>query len=96
MAENPVTRFAVASITLTNGKSFQLVHDLDLAVWDRLVDKWSRTTKKPTATSLIIYIKDRRPYCICVTKQQFDEITAGKSSPATKAEWEAENFGRNE
>lgn len=90
MALNPVTRLSVATITLFDGRSYSLVHDLDAAVWARLLAKWGRTSNKPTVWALIEYVKKRRPYCICVTKAQYDIVTAGLAVPASKEEWDAQ------
>jgi hypothetical protein len=89
--QNPVTRLTVAHVELSNGTKFSLVHDLDQAIWARLLDRWKRKASTLTQASLIFWVKDRRPHCICVSKKDFDEITAGKSVPATKEEYEAEN-----
>ncbi len=88
--KNPVTRLVVVTIELTNGTSFQIVHNLSEAKGDALIAKWMRKTKRPTALNLIHYIRDRAD-CICVTKEQYDEVTAGKVVHATKEEYEAEN-----
>lgn len=91
MEQNPVTRLTVAHIELTNGLKFSIVHDLEEGAWGSLFERWQRKAKKHTAYSLIVWIKERKPHCICVTKADFDSITAGKSVPATKAEYDAEN-----
>lgn len=91
MEQYPVTRLCVSAVELSNGVHFKIVHDLEETVWASMFTRWCRKTKRHTAVSLIEYIKGKRPHCICVTKAQYDEITAGKSIPATKEEWEAEN-----
>lgn len=92
--QDPVTRLCVSTVNLNTGLSFKIVHDLDESVWASQFNRWMKKTKLHTPGSLISWIKERKPFCICVTKAQFDEMTAGKSTPATKEEWEAENPAR--
>lgn len=88
---NPVTKLTISTVQLSTGLEFKLVHDLAETTWAALFNRWLRKAKQHTARSLIEFIKNRKPHCICVTKAQYDEITAGKSVAATKEEWEAEN-----
>ena len=93
MAQNPITRLCISTVSLNTGLSFKIVHDLDGDVWESQMHRWMRKSKLHTPGSLIDWIKARKPHCICVTKAQYDEITAGNCIAATKEEWEAENPG---
>ena len=90
LTKNPITRLVVVTIQLTNGTEFSIVHNLPEAMGDALIAKWKRKTRRPTAMSLVQFIKERK-LCICVTKEQYDEVTKGKVVHATKEEYEAEN-----
>lgn len=94
MDQNPVTRLSVATVSLNTVLSFILVHDLPEQTWAGLFNRWMKKAKLHTPGSLISWIKIRKPHCICVAKAQFDKLTAGKSVPATRQEWEAENPGQ--
>jgi len=87
----PVTRLIVAKCELLNGDSFEVVTDLELSQWVSLSNKWLRKTKKITVESIIEYVCSRKPFCICVSKEDYDKITKGKVIEATKEEWEREN-----
>ena len=88
---NPVTRLTSATVELNTGQLFKIVHDLDPDAWKSQFDRWMRKAKRHTPGSLIEWIKERKPHCICVTKAQYDEIAAGHCVAATKEEWDTEN-----
>lgn len=87
---NPVTRFTIVTVQTSVTFPFQIVHDLDESFWSTQFDRWLEKAKNHNSDSLILWMKKKKPHCICVTKKDFDEITAGHSAPATKEEWEAE------
>ena len=87
----PITRLVLATVKPTAANAFQLVHDLDDATWVSLYNRWLRKAKRLDSYSLRCWIKDRKPTCICVTKAEYEQITAGKAVAATKEEYEAEN-----
>ena len=88
---NPVTRFVVATCKPTAAPAFTLVHDLDEATWTRLFNRWLAKSKRHDMNSLWCWIKDRKPHCICLPKAEYDRLTADKCTPATEAEWLAQN-----
>lgn len=102
MQENPITRLVIATLEMSDGSQIQIVHNLDPDTGDRLIERWRRKSRHHTAMNLVYWIKERRPYCICVTKEQYDqtirkyEAETGKSaySPATKEEYEQQERER--
>lgn len=73
---------------------FELVTDLvSETIFDKLYHEWfdHPSTKIWCVESLIMYIKDKHPDCICLLKKDYDSLTKGKVIEATKEEWEAEN-----
>ena len=87
----PVTRLILCRLNLPDGTFFEVITDLDISQWDSLSNKWLRKAKRLTQESIIVYVKERKPFCICVSKEDYDSITAGKVIPATKEDWEKEN-----
>lgn len=91
----PVTRLTVASVELSNGVKFQLVHDLKESGGNKSFEgsykQWIKKTRDFTANSFIRFVKNRQPDSIFLLKEDFDRITEGKTIPATKEEYDAEN-----
>lgn len=69
----------------TTPKEQKHFHDLYMEWFDH------PSTKMWCIEAFIIFFKERYPDRICVLYSDFKEITKGKSIPATKEEWEAEN-----
>jgi len=95
IAKPPVTRLAVIEGDC-NGK-FKIVTDFctqdDLQKFDEVYREWfdHPNTRMWCIESFIAYCNEKYPKRICLSYNDYIHITKGKSVPATKEEWEAEN-----
>ncbi len=91
----PVTRLAVIQGDC-NGP-FKIVTDFvsqkEQVAYDKLYLEWfdHPETRIWHITDFIRYFKSKHPKRICVLHEDYLSITKGKSVPATKEEWDAEN-----
>lgn len=94
VAKPPVTRLAVIEGDC-NGP-FKIVTDFcsqkEQAEFDRLYLEWfdHPETKVWCIEAFIYYFKAKHPDRMCVLHDDFKQITKGKMTKATRAEWEAE------
>ena len=73
---------------------FTIVTDITKeGVFENLYKEWfdHPSTFMWCAESFILYVKNKFPNCICLLKEDYNAITKGFSTPATKEEWEGEN-----
>lgn len=91
-AKPPITRMCVISGKIHD--DFTIVTDYDTGKqFQTLFQNWQDDPKTNywCVEALIMYIKEKRPGCVCVLKSDYDEITEGKVIHATKEEYESEN-----
>jgi hypothetical protein len=88
----PVTK--LAKYTLNVNGVFTIVTDItDEKVFDKHYREWfdHPDTFMWCGESLVMYLKIKFPFKICLLKEDFDKIVKNKFIPATKEEWESEN-----
>lgn len=96
----PITK--LAEYTMDVNGVFTIVTDItDTKVFDKIYRQWwdDPATFMWCGESLVLYIKEKMPKCICVLKDDFNaaindyEKRTGEKGfiPATKEEYEAEN-----
>lgn len=95
VAKPPVTRHSIIEGDC-NGH-FKIVTDFttpkELDEFDKIYREWfdHPSTFMWCIESFIIYFKIKYPNRICVLYKDYEAITKGYSTPATKEEWGAEN-----
>lgn len=88
---NRVTRLNKRTVKLSNDIEFKVVDNITDKEFQGLLDDWTAITYDYSAENLCAFVKLYKPSSIFVTEAQYDKITAGRSTPATKEEYEAEN-----
>ncbi len=95
--KNRVTKLNKSKIELSNGVIFTIVHNFknmtgNINSFDAAFQSWLVRTKVYTADSFVDYVKSKdEPDRIFMTFEDFENKTKGKSEPATKEDFEAEN-----